>query len=128
MLQKSHLERVLKINGVSPTASDEVIRELLISARYSENEIESALTVLRENTVTHDSTLESSHKIFRGDSSLNPQEILKLLGIDVDLTKSGSSSRITKQRSTSHATEIAIFVTVVVIVVAISSLFLFDIG
>lgn len=118
MFERSHLERVLKINGVSPTAPDEVIRELLISARYSETEIESALSVLRENVVTHDTTLESSHKIFRGDASLNSQEISKLLGIDVNVSQNSRLARDGVQPSIGK-TAISVLVLAVIVFVAV---------
>lgn len=86
MFDRKQLERILTVNGVSPTEPDEVIRELLISARYNNKEVDLALMVLRENTGTHEQTVDSSHKIFRGDSVLSPGDISKLLGIEVNVT------------------------------------------
>lgn len=86
MFNKTQLERILSVNGVSATEPDEVIRELLISARYNQQEVDLALMVLRENTDTHEQTVDSSHKIFRGDSVLSPGDISKLLGIEVNVT------------------------------------------
>ncbi len=83
MLQKQDIEKILKINGVSSTAPDEEIRSVLLSARYADDEIDTAIMVLRESTVTHQTRVDGLHKIFRSDEALSPSEISSLLGIDV---------------------------------------------
>jgi len=85
MLQKQDIEKILKINGVSSTAPDEEIRSVLLSARYADDEIDTAIMVLRESTVTHQTRVDGLHKIFRSDQALSPSEISNLLGIDVSV-------------------------------------------
>ena len=83
MLDRTHLERVLKINGVSPTADDEEIRAVLLSARYRDDEVSMALLVLRENVNTIATRVDGLQKLMRSDQSLSAKEISSLLGIEV---------------------------------------------
>lgn len=96
MIDKKHIENILKINGLHPTAKDEEIKSILLSARYNHDEVDAAIMVLRENTVTNQTKVEGLHKIFRSDQMLNSAEISSLLGIDVDLEErvtAGSKAR-----------------------------------
>jgi hypothetical protein len=85
MIERNHIEKILKINGMSPSEPDDVIRSVLLSARYNDDEIDTALMVLREDTKTKQVRVEGLHKVFRTDNALKPQEISDLLGIDVNL-------------------------------------------
>jgi len=85
MIERNHIENILKINGMSPSEPDDVIRSVLLSARYNDDEIDTALMVLREDTKTKQVRVEGLHKVFRTDNALKPQEISDLLGIDVNL-------------------------------------------
>lgn len=85
MFEREHLERFLKLNGVEPSAPDEQIKSVLISARWHENDVEAALLVLKENTKSHQTHVDSLHKVFRSDDRLRPETISALLGIDVDI-------------------------------------------
>jgi len=85
MIERNHIEKILKINGMSPSEPDDVIRSVLLSARYNNDEIDTALMVLREDTKTKQVRVEGLHKVFRTDNALKPQEISDLLGIDVNL-------------------------------------------
>lgn len=85
MNNRKQIENILKINGVSPTAHDEEIRSILLSARFNSDEVDTALVVLRENTITNKNRVDGLHKVFRTDESLNSDEIMSLLGVDVDL-------------------------------------------
>jgi hypothetical protein len=87
MLERSHVEKLLKLNGVEPTAPDEEIKSVLISARWHKNDVETALLVLRENTQSHESHVDSLHKVFRSDDQLKPETISALLGVDVSVTR-----------------------------------------
>lgn len=85
MISKEHIERVLRMNGLKPTASDEEIKSLLISAKWHEEDAELAVTVLRENKETHKTHVDTLHKVFTSDDRLDPESISSLLGIDVEL-------------------------------------------
>lgn len=86
MINKVNIERILKINGAEVTSPDEKIRSILLSARYSDDEVDTAIMVLRENENTHKTSVTGLHKVFRTDEGLAASEISELLGIDVDLS------------------------------------------
>lgn len=88
MINREHIESILKINGVVPGSPDEEIRSVLMSARYSKDEVDTAIMVLRENIKTKTTRVEGLHKIFRTDEALRPDEISQLLGIEVDIDQS----------------------------------------
>jgi hypothetical protein len=84
-MERSHIEKLLQINGVSPTAPDEEITSILISARWHQDDVKTALTILRENPETHEAHIDTIHDIFRSDSKLRPETISALLGVDVEI-------------------------------------------
>ena len=86
MIKRDQIESVLKINGVQPTSPDEQIRSVLLSARYTKDEVDTAIMVLRENTKTNKTRVDGLHKIFRTNEGLRPDEISQLLGIEVNLS------------------------------------------
>jgi hypothetical protein len=85
MITREQIETLLRINGVPPAAPEEQIRSVLLSARFNEDEVDGALMVLRENSQTRKTSLQTAHKIFRSNQTLSPQEISELLGIDVSV-------------------------------------------
>ncbi len=85
MFDKRHIESILKINGLANSSPDEEIRSVLLSARFNNDEVETAMMVLRENTKTNETHVDGLHKVFRTDQALKPSEISQLLGIDVNL-------------------------------------------
>lgn len=85
MIDSHHIEALLKVNGLQKTAPDEQIRSVLLSARFKEDEIETALMVLRENINTKQTKVDGLHKVFRTDQTLSSAEISKFLGINVDI-------------------------------------------
>lgn len=101
MFDRKHIERILKINGVSLPAPDEEIRSVLLGARYRDEEVDMALMVLKETITQSDQSADSLQKLIRTDQSLSAKEISKLLGIEVTLTpksemrKSPSSPQLT---------------------------------
>ena len=61
------------------------MRSVLLSARYNKDEIDTAMMVLRENTITKETHVDGLHKVFRTDEALHSSEISKLLGVEVDV-------------------------------------------
>lgn len=86
MIDRHQVEGLLRLNGVKATAKDEEIKSVLISARWHEKDIETALLVLRENTQSHETHVERLNKVFTSDDKLQPELISSLLGVDVDLS------------------------------------------
>ena len=85
MINREQVEKILTINGVHAGSPDEQIRSVLLSARYSMDEVDTAIMVLREDTKTKKTRVDGLHKVFRSGEGLNPTEISQLLGIDVTI-------------------------------------------
>jgi formate-dependent nitrite reductase membrane component NrfD len=85
MLQKKDIETVLKINGIGTGATDDEIRAVLLSARYTAEEVNTALVLLHEISKSNQTRADGLHKVFRSDVCLSPAEISELLGIDVQI-------------------------------------------
>lgn len=86
MINRDQIEKILKINGVSAAAPDEQIRSVLLSARYDNDEVDTAIMVLREDINTKKTRVDGLHKVFRTEQALDSKEIAQLLGIEVDIT------------------------------------------
>jgi hypothetical protein len=86
MISRQQIETILKINGLDQTAPDEHIKSVLISARFNQDEVDTALTVLRENNITKEVRADGMHKIFSSSETLQPHEIAELLHINVEST------------------------------------------
>jgi hypothetical protein len=119
MVQKQDIEKILKINGVSPSADDEEIRSVLLSARYNKDEVDTAIMVLRENMKTHQTRVEGLHKVFRSDEALNASEISALLGIEVEVSDMPQQRRRSRDMSTLQS----VFVIVVAVVLSLLGVF-----
>lgn len=83
MLERSAIEKILVANGVSPTAPDEKIKSILLAAQWVDDDVETALSVLRENS-KHEVRHDTINQVFRSDSKLDPDSISKLLGVTLD--------------------------------------------
>ncbi len=83
-MEREDLERTLAINGVSIADGDAVVAKVLEGARYKEAEIKEALNLLKNTPdLVNKSRVEGLHKLFRTDNSLRPDEISKLLNIEI---------------------------------------------
>jgi hypothetical protein len=83
MIEKKTVEDFLRANGIPPTAPDEEIRSVLLSARWDNNDVNTALLVLKENNIDKSTHVDSLHKVFHTDGHLSPSDINSLLGISV---------------------------------------------
>lgn len=120
MLEKRNIEAFLKVNGIPPTAKDEEIRSVLLSARWNNNEVDTALMVLKENTKNNETHVDTLHKVFNSDDRLSSAEISKLLGIDVNLSDFEGVSVSKKHQSLSTMGNISVLV--LSLIIAISSI------
>jgi hypothetical protein len=85
MFDKKHIETILKLNGIGTGSPDEQIRSVLLSARFNNDEVETALMVLKQNMKTNETHVDGLHKVFRSDQTLKASEISQLLGVDVNI-------------------------------------------
>jgi hypothetical protein len=117
MISKEAVERYLQANDVAPTAPDEEIKEILLRAKWHASDVETALTVLRENPTTKESHTETLHRVFHSDDRLQPETISALLGIDIDTSEIEERQ---KQRNTVAASSI---LTVFAVAIGLSATF-----
>lgn len=130
MLDRSHIEQMLKLNGVEASAPEEEIKSVLISARWHENDVETALLVLRENKESHKTHVDSLHKVFRSDENLKPETISALLGIDVDILPDEVTSSIHRKRraSASQMMQIGLVSLSVSVIFVVASMWYLEMG
>jgi len=83
MVDTTKIETLLQIHGISPSTPDEEIRSILFSAKYNDDEIDTALTVIRQNKSTKKDRIDGLRKIYRSDEALTPSQISALLGIEL---------------------------------------------
>ena len=128
MLQKKDIETILKINGVSAVAPDEEIRTVLLSARYNNDEVDTAIMVLRENMKTHQTRVEGLHKIFRSDESLKPSEISALLGIDVQIDEVATRQSRSRETNFLQSSLVVIFATIFSVAGVLVAMYIYQVG
>ncbi len=109
MIDRKHVEQLLAVNGLPATAADEEIRSVLISARWHKEDVETAITVLRENPDTHKTHVDTLHDVFMSDKKLSPEAIHALLGIDVEVDASELEKLRGRRQSTYVLQVISIF-------------------
>lgn len=85
MINRNHVEQFLRLNGLSSDAPETEIRSLLLSARWHQDDVETALVVLREDPNTHVQQVDSMHRVFTSDDKINPETLSALLGVDVQV-------------------------------------------
>lgn len=115
MIDRTHIEQILKLNGLAPTAADEEIRSVLISARWNKEDVETAITVLRENVNTHKSRVDTLHDVFLTDKKLSPEAIHSLLGIDVQVDSKELETLRVSRRNLYYWQILSIFVIAILI-------------
>jgi hypothetical protein len=118
MIDRKNIEQILRLNGLSQTAPDEEIRSVLISARWNKEDVDTAITVLRENTKTHASRVDKLHDVFFADKALSPEAIHSLLGIDVEVNASEMDNLRARRRSAYRWQVVSIFVFSIIIAAA----------
>lgn len=118
MIEKRNIEAFLRVNGIPATAKDEEIRSVLISARWNNNEVDTALMVLKENTKNQETHVDTLHKVFNTDNRLSSAEISALLGIDVQLSNDDVNDVNKKFRNSETSHRIMAFTLAVVIAVS----------
>lgn len=128
MISRNQIESILKLNGVEPQSPDDVIRSVLMSARYDENEINTALMVLRKNTKTNKTRIDGLHKVFRTDESLRPQEISLLLGVELEMTEEIKPGAHLRKFSTGNYLAIIILSIALALLSAIFLMYIQDAG
>ena len=128
MLQKKDIETILKINGVSTGAADEEIRSVLLSARYNNDEVDTAIMVLRENTKTHQTRVDGLHKIFRSDEGLKPAEISALLGIEVEVNQVNINHNRNREMTVFQTSIVTLLAVVLALAGVFAAMYVYQVG
>jgi hypothetical protein len=122
MFERSQIEKLLSLNGVNMKASDDEIKSVLMSARWNKDDVEAAILILRENKFTHQTHVDSLHRVFRTDDRLRPETVSSLLGIEMKV----SSRDINKNGEYRHGTPVPLaqIASIVVIALVVSVVFI----
>lgn len=107
MINKAVVEQYLRANGIDQSATDDDIKSVLFSAKWHQDDVETALMVLRENPETHEQHVDALHKVFHNDDRLEPETISNLLGIDVEIQP--KEARITKDPVNARSVMTSVF-------------------
>ncbi len=85
MQDRAFINNFLKINGVSADATDEQVSSVLSDARWTDEEIKTALTILRGDVDDSGIVAVTKHDaaLFRPDIDISSRQLSRLLGVDV---------------------------------------------
>lgn len=86
MIDREQVAQILRLNGIDISAPADEIKSILLSAKWHEDDVETALTVLREDPNDKKEHVETLHRVFRSDEKLKPETISALLGVDVEIS------------------------------------------
>ena len=124
MLDKGFVERFLRLNNVSASSSDEEIKTALGQAKWSEAEINTALTLLRDQSLGSSvvAVSKGQSSIFRPDFDWSSEELSALLGVDVVVDPNAlrkSSAKLVRKRHMANVVA-GVFVVLLAFVLALS--------
>ncbi len=93
---------LLRVNGLTGSEDDTVICAVLAEARFTETEVSTALSLLRDHnfTLPEDQNTAALRKISQTDQVLAPHEVRALLG--VDMTIELPENKILREKKTKH--------------------------
>lgn len=130
MITKNQIESILKINGISPTSSDEEIRSVLLSASFNKDEVDAAVMILRQNVVTNQTRLDGLHKVFRTDEPLSAGEVSNLLGVDISSNYAYASTpkARTRKLATTNYLLVALLSFMVAFIAMMVFMYVFEVG
>lgn len=85
MQDRAFINNFLKINGVSADATDDQVKGVLSDARWTDDEIKTALTILRGDVDDSGIVAVTKHDaaLFRPDIDISSRQLSRLLGVDV---------------------------------------------
>lgn len=130
MFSREALEKLLILNGLEPTAPDEQIKSVLLRANWRESEVDTAISILREDA-THEKKVDTIHRIFQTDEKLSPENISSLLGISVDYSNFSIEGDVyNRKRSLTSGTVVHIVIIAlgVSLILALGAMYQFEFG
>ena len=99
MIDRSHIEKLLALNGVSGGASDVDIRTMLKKASWNDEDIEDAIAIYRRGSQVD--TFMRNHRsgqMLFDDEKLKPEMVSSLLGIEMNVTTADIELRRSKHK------------------------------
>lgn len=99
MLDRGHIERVLRLNGLEPNAPDEEIKDLLVNARWREDDVDAAIIILRSDPRSQNSNTYHIQDALLTERKLAPEMLNSLLGIDVEVNNVAERHRSALKRT-----------------------------
>ncbi len=128
MFQKSDIETILKINGVSTKAPQAEICLVLKRASYNDQEIEAALSLLQNNTTNLYNRNTELGKIFRTSEALKPAEISALLGIEVQVASVEGFHTKDRDMSWVQTLTVTFFAVILAVVGVVVAMYIYEVG
>lgn len=86
MVDREHIINFLRINNISPSASEDAIEEALRIARWRDEDIRTALLKLNNDTDEKRPMEHNPHNLFFSNVAVAPETLSSLLGIDIAVT------------------------------------------
>ncbi len=128
MISRSQIVKILKINGVNAVSPDEDIRSILLSARFNEDEVNTAIMVLHQNHQADTERVDGLNKVFRTESGLNAAEVSNLLGIEVDTDSLVPAASRRRDFSALQVIAVWFFTAVVAVLSALFFMYTYSVG
>lgn len=122
MIEREQVAKILRLNGIDVGAPDDEIKSILLSAKWHEDDVETALTVLRQNSENKAESVQTLHKIFRSDERLKPETISALLGVDISV--SPQEVALHRKRAQGQLTG-GLIINILLVSLVLSSIFIF---
>lgn len=120
MIDRAHIEKILKLNGLAPDSPDDEIKALLISAKWHERDVETALVVLREDSHQEKSISAVRQVLHSDEKIISSTDLQSLLGMEVDVRS--VPSVVFKTQSKAIRAQICSMVIVSVVIAGLSLL------
>jgi len=115
MPDRQFINQFLKINGISAESSDDDVKNALKRAKWSEEEIATALLILRGDVDDSGIVAVTKHEtaLYRPDIDLSSRNLSRLLGVDVvvdpALVRDHKTGTVKKRRGRQVAEDIALW-------------------
>lgn len=117
MVDKEHIFNFLRINGISPSASDGAIERALRIANWHDHDIEVALLKLQGNENPYQKLEHNPHNLFFSDVPIAPETLSSLLGMDVSIPQARQYAEDNRAFNNAQYSTIVVLLTVLTSVV-----------
>lgn len=117
------------MNGIDATAPDEVIKSVLVSARWHEDDVETALVILRENPANQTTRVDSMQRVLSSDKKISADTLNAILGINVEVDTISEEHHRSLEKAYQNQILSLTFVSIVLAVIFLfSAMYVLEIG